>query len=351
MVICTNNNHVRGGINVGSKKKVLSLLLTCLMIFGVAKVPVFAATTYYYVSTSGSDSNDGTTRNTAFATLTKALSKANAGTTIFLLNGTHKYSSTFKLTKNGTASEPIKILNYSGHAPIIDFSSQPYADSSRGFQISGNYWILAGLTIKGAGDNGIHISGNYNRVQDCFVTECGDTGVQLSNGASYNTINRVTSTYNYDSKTNGENADGFAAKLSIGPGNVFTECIALHNSDDGFDLYDAKNPVKLYNCEASYNGKGNGNGQGFKVGGNYTADNHYLEGCIAIGNKSRGYDQNNNTGYITLINCIGKNNGVNFYFPKAPASGQHYFKGCTSTSGKSKDKIVGAQVVSCSFNQ
>lgn len=330
----------------------ISLFIVCVMFASLFHyVPVKAATTYYYVSTTGNDSNDGTTKTTAFKTLTKALTKASAGTTIFVLNGTYSYSTTFKLTSNGTAAEPIKILNYSGHAPVIDFSSQEYADSSRGFQISGNYWIIAGLTITGAGDNGIHISGNYNRVQDCFITKCGDTGLQISNGGSYNTINRVTSTYNYDQKTNGENADGFAAKLSIGPGNVFTSCTALYNSDDGFDFYDAKNSVKVYDSEASYNGVGDGNGNGFKVGGNYSADNHYLENCTAIGNRSRGFDQNNNTGYITLLNCTGTKNNVNFYFPTAPASGKHKFTGCISTGGASKDKIVGATVTNCSFYQ
>ena len=130
-------------------KKVLSVLAICTLLVTLFQgLPVQAATKYYYVSTTGSDSNDGTTRETAFATLTKALSKASAGTTIFVLNGTYKYSETFKLTKNGTSDAPIKILNYSGHTPVIDFSGQPYADSSRGFQISGDYWIIAGLTIQ-----------------------------------------------------------------------------------------------------------------------------------------------------------------------------------------------------------
>lgn len=334
-------------------KRITSIIMTCLMIASLcyfSQIPASAATTYYYVSPSGNDSNDGTTKDKPFKTLTKALSKANAGTTIFLMNGTHSYSSTFKLSANGTSGEPIKILNYSGHTPVVDFSGQPYADSSRGFQISGNYWIISGLTIKNAGDNGIHISGNNNRVQDCNISGCGDTGLQMSNGASNNRITRVTSTDNYDSKTNGENADGFAAKLDIGPGNVFENCTALNNSDDGFDFFRAGNAVKVYNCEASYNGKGDGNGQGFKVGGDYTADNHYLEGCVATGNKKRGYDQNNNTGYITLKNCTGTSNGVNFYFPKAPSSGKHQFTGCISVSGKSKDVIVGANVKDCSFN-
>lgn len=335
-------------------KKSISFILICAMFASLLwykDVTVNAATTYYYVSTSGSDSNDGLTKSTPFKTLTKALTKAAAGTTIFLLNGTYSYSSTFKLTASGTSSAPIKILNYSGHTPVVDFSGQAESSSNRGFQISGNYWIIAGITIQNAGDNGIYISGAYNRVQDCFITKCHDTGLQMSNGASNNRITRVTSTYNYDSATNGENADGFAAKLTIGTGNTFEDCTALYNSDDGFDFYEAGNAVTVYDSEASYNGVADGNGNGFKVGGNYTADNHYLENCTATGNRSRGFDQNNNTGYITLVNCTGTSNYVNFYFPTAPASGTHKFTGCISVSGTSKDKIVGATVTNCSFNQ
>ncbi|BCJ96087.1 hypothetical protein acsn021_36560 [Anaerocolumna cellulosilytica] len=336
------------------RKRSIAMFMTCIMLASLLFVNAHlakAATTYYYVSVSGNDSNDGLSKDKPFKTLTKALTKASAGTTIFVMNGTYSSSTTFKLTANGSSGSEIKILNYSGHAPVIDFSSQPYADSSRGFQIAGNYWIIAGLTIKNAGDNGIHISGNNNRVQDCFITGCGDTGLQMSNGASNNRITRVTSTYNYDSKTNGENADGFAAKLNVGPGNIFENCTALYNSDDGFDFYQAGNAVKVYNSEASYNGVSDGNGQGFKVGGNYTADNHYLENCKAIGNRSRGFDLNNNTGAITLVKCTGTSNNVNFNFPKAPSSGKHKFTDCISSNGKNKDVIVGATVVNCSFKQ
>lgn len=337
-----------------SGKKSISFILACIMIISLVcfnDLPVFAATTYYYVSSSGSDSNDGLSRTNAFATLTKALTKARAGTTIFVCNGTYRYSSTFKLTASGTSSAPIKILNYSGHTPVIDFSGQSESSSNRGFQISGDNWIISGLSIKNAGDNGIYISGDHNRVQDCSITKCCDTGLQMSNGASYNRITRVTSTYNYDSGTNGENADGFAAKLSIGPGNVFENCIAQYNSDDGFDFYAAGNAVSVYDCVADYSGVGDGNGNGFKVGGNYTADNHYLKGCTATGNKVRGFDQNNNTGYVTLVDCTSTSNKVNFYFPKAPASGTHKFTGCRSVNGANKDKIVGATVTNCSFYQ
>lgn len=41
--------------------------------------------------------------------------------------------------------------------------------------------------------------------------------------------------------TSDENADGFAAKLGVGVGNVFKGNIAHHNIDDGWDLYNRSN--------------------------------------------------------------------------------------------------------------
>ncbi|KAB1441019.1 right-handed parallel beta-helix repeat-containing protein [Candidatus Galacturonibacter soehngenii] len=333
-------------------KRVFSILMTCVMLASlvlISEVPVIAATNYY-VSPSGSDSNVGTSSSKPYKTLAKAVSSASAGSTIYMMSGTHSYSSTVKLSKNGTSSSRIKITNYSGSTPVIDFSAMPENTSNRGLQISGSYWTISGLKIQEAGDNGIYITGNNNIVQNCEITKCHDTGLQLSNGASNNQIISVTSTYHYDNATNGENADGFAAKLNIGPGNTFTDCKAYYNSDDGFDFYQAGNAVKVYKSEASYNGRGDGNGQGFKVGGNFTADKHYLENCTAIGNKARGFDQNNNTGAVTLVNCTGTKNKVNFYFPKAPSSGSHSFTGCISNSGSSKDVVVG-KITKCSFNQ
>lgn len=333
-------------------KRSISFLVVCFMaasLFSFYETPVLAATNYY-VSTSGSDSNAGTSTSKPFATIAQAVSKASAGSTLYVMSGTYSVSSTIKLSKSGTSSSPIKIVNYSG-TPVINFSSMSESSSNRGFQISGDYWSISGLSIKNAGDNGIYISGDHNTVSNCTITKCHDTGLQMSNGASYNTISYVTSTYNYDNATSGENADGFAAKLSIGPGNVFKNCIAEYNSDDGFDFYYAGNAVEVYDCEANYSGVDEGNGNGFKIGGKYTADNHYLEGCSATGNRLRGYDQNNNTGALTLVDCTGTSNKVNFYFPKAPSSGYHSFTNCVSSNGSSKDVIVGATTSGCSFNQ
>jgi hypothetical protein len=57
----------------------------------------------------------------------------------------------------------------------------------------------------------------------------------------------------------GENADGFACKLTTGYGNVFDGCISYNNSDDGWDLYTKAEsgpigPVTIQNCIAFNNG-------------------------------------------------------------------------------------------------
>ena len=60
---------------------------------------------------------------------------------------------------------------------------------------------------------------------------------------------------NLDQPTNGENADGFAAKLRIGPGNVFRGCRAWNNADDGWDFFASDDVVAIDNCWAFLNGK------------------------------------------------------------------------------------------------
>lgn len=77
-----------------------------------------------------------------------------------------------------------------------------------------------------------------------------------------------------------------------------------------------------------------GNGNGFKVGGNSVAADNVLTRCVAIGHPKKGFDQNNNTGSITLYNCTGYGNNINFGFGNPVQSGKkHIFKNNISLSG------------------
>lgn len=99
----------------------LLIIILCLL---------YSATAYattYYVSTNGSDANDGTSISTPFLTLAKAVDrygKLAAGDTIKISAGTYK-SSRISMSKSGTDGNPITIEAYGDGEVVLDFSLQP----------------------------------------------------------------------------------------------------------------------------------------------------------------------------------------------------------------------------------
>lgn len=281
-----------------------------------------------YVSPDGNDSNPGTI-DKPFKSISVALNKAYEDSTIYLRGGVYELDATLKTPRNGSEGKLIKLWAYPGEIPILDFTSQTYGSSSRGFNLARDYWYFKGLVIKNAGDNGIHISSNHNIIENCRLYGNKDTGLQISGGGGYNYIHNCDSYSNYDSQTHGENADGFAPKLDIGPGNVFRGCRAWGNSDDGWDFYESQNEVILDSCWSFANGYNvwgdtnyQGDGNGFKVGGNFVPTHHLLMNCVAFDNRGKGFDQNNNTAGVTILNCTGiGNKNKNFSFPSVPTTG------------------------------
>ncbi len=280
----------------------------------------------YWIATDGSDSNAGT-EDKPFKTLSYAHSKASAGATIWVKPGTYAWSTTVSLTKSGTASSPIRVFAAAGARPVLDFAGQPRDDSSaRGIKISGDYWHIKGVDVINAGDNCIAISGSHNTIEWVTIHGCSDSGLQISVDSSqasdqtrgaYNTVLNCDAYENYDQASGGENADGFAAKLHIGPGNVFRGCRAWNNADDGWDLFAADDVVTIDNCWAFLNGKlasgggtSNGDGNGFKLGGAAAAGDAYEGGaphevtrCFSMENAACGFTRNNNTSVPVLSSC------------------------------------------------
>ena len=144
---------------------------------------------------------------------------------------------------------------------------------------------------------------------------------------------------NYDAATNGSNADGFAAKLHPGPGNVFKGDRAWENADDGWDLFLTDYPVLIENSWTWHNGDPaifnhtgpwGGNGNGFKVGGGNNHAQHILKNCIAFDHKygpgsgTKGFDQNHNLSGITIYNSVAWDNAINYSFYEQPTDGTHH---------------------------
>ncbi|HEX3626019.1 MAG TPA: hypothetical protein VH280_11405, partial [Verrucomicrobiae bacterium] len=104
------------------------------------------------------------------------------------------------------------------------------------------------------------------------------------------------------------NADGFGCHVSAGgKGNVFRECRAWNDSDDGYDCINCSESVTFDHCWSYLNGNNGGNGNGFKVGGwastpqNQIADPvpaHCIIGCLAAGNHGNG-------GFYANHQCAG----------------------------------------------
>ncbi|MBD0380848.1 right-handed parallel beta-helix repeat-containing protein [Paenibacillus sp. WST5] len=321
-----------------------------------------------YVAPNGTDSNPGTLASPT--TLTAALTKVAPGGIIYLRGGTYAYSTqiTIDRTNNGTASAKKQIAPYASEKPILDFSSQTYNASdvslnARGLQVNGSNWTIKGLEIKGAADNGIYVAGNANRLENLDVHHNRDTGVQLGRYAStaadseWPSNNEIINTYSHDNfdPDNGEDADGFAAKLTVGTGNVFDGCIAAYNTDDGWDLYTKTETgpigtVTIRNSVAHHNGQtssgsttSNSDGNGYKLGGEKIAVNHVVTNSVAYQNKKHGFTYNSNPGTITLKNNTSYNNGQsNFAFDL----GTHQFTNNLSYKGSSSDKTSGTDVQS-----
>jgi hypothetical protein len=311
-------------------------------------MPLFAQK---YVATDGDDANPGTIAQ-PFKTITKAISVATPGDTIYVRGGTYALTSTITISaaKSGTASQLITLTAFEDEIPLLDFSGQP--SGAKGISLRANYWHIRGLQIKGAGDNGMEINfGSNNMIERCAFYENRDSGLQLSNGSANNRIINCDSYYNADPPDYAD-ADGFAPKLTVGTGNYFYGCRAWGNCDDGWDGYlRGANDVAtaLENCWTWGNGYlkdgtdpgPQANGNGFKMGGGDNSNSeqlmhHFiLKNCLAFGNKVKGFDQNNNVGSMALLNCTGYNNKeANYRIQRALNPGQTLtVKNCVSFSG------------------
>jgi hypothetical protein len=312
------------------------ILITIINIGGYSQI---------YVATTGSDSNAGTI-DKPYATITKALSSATAGTTIYVRGGTYKLSATLSIKANGASGNFVKVWAYPGEKPLLDCSG--VGSGNRGIELRSNYVYLKGLEIFGAGDNGMYITGGYNRIEQCVFHHNGDSGMQISGGGNHNIVVNCDSYYNHDEGSNGGNADGFSPKLDVGDANEFHGCRAWCNSDDGWDLYGNKYSTLIDSCWTWGNGWDQGNGNGFKTGGNKTASKATLMNCMSFNNIAKGFDQNHNMAGVTIYNCTSFHNATgNFFFYEVPTSGTSTFKNNISYITLSRaDSIASADVQS-----
>lgn len=325
-------------------KKGIITFLFCLII-----TAAFSQTTYY-VTPTGSSSNSGASFALA-KDLRSALTKVIAGDSIILQSGTYTIAytagaaNTITLAQSGTASKMITVCAETNKIATIDFSFPEFmwVQDSYGLELTGSYWKFKGIKITRAGYQGAYVSGGYSVFEHCIFYDNRNSGIEVNKGGHHTTLINCDAYRNYDPKKGGSMADGFAVKQLQGAGNKLIGCRAWDNSDDAYDTFDSPDFVVFENCWAFNNGINiyndpniafAGNGNGFKVGGLARLQPNILKNCVSFGHPKKGFDQNNNTAGVTMLNCTAYNNGTNYGFGGAVDAGQkHVLKNCISLGG------------------
>ncbi|MFJ9866644.1 chondroitinase-B domain-containing protein [Streptomyces sp. NPDC101165] len=239
--------------------------------------------------------------------LTNAIKNATAGTVIQVRGGTYYPTATLQSTANGTSSSPITLTAYGSETVKIDGSSLP--SGSWIFKLTADYWNVSGITFQNSPDSAVVCQSctgtNWSNIK---TIDGGDSGFTLTgDGTVGNTVRNLDSYGNYDAATHGQNADGVAIKFGSGTGNLVTGARLYNNSDDGIDLWSFASPVTIEHTWSFGNGMNRwgdsafeGNGNGYKLGGNGVTVAHVVNNSAAWGNAGNGFTENSNTGALVI---------------------------------------------------
>ncbi|MEV0890289.1 hypothetical protein [Promicromonospora sp. NPDC050262] len=310
-----------------------------------------------YVAPGGSSGAAGTESDPT--TLASAIGRIAAGGTIYARGGTYNLSQTVDIPpgNSGASGNRTELFAYPGETPVLNFSAQSEDPANRGIAIGGDWWHLRGIVVEHAGDNGIMLGGDNNVIERVVTRFNRDSGLQISRytagapSSEWPSNNLVVSTESHDNAdSDGEDADGFAPKLTVGSGNVFRYTVSHNNIDDGWDLYtkDDTGPIGAVTIEDSLsyeNGTlsdgsqaGNGDRNGYKLGGEDISVNHVVRRNIAFDNGKHGFGYNRNLGSLTVSNNLSIGSAErNFNFD----GGSSTFRDNTSCDSGSNDRIIG----------
>lgn len=353
-------------------KKLISLLTGLLLTMTASASTLFC---------SPSGNGNGTSYQTP-CSFEEGLSQLRrGGDTLYVLGGEY-YIGRTNVTVSGNRSANVVISGYPGELAILDFRSTAYG--TRGLCIGSdcNYVHIKDLTLRYSGKNNLYNEGSYCIFENLDIYGSADTGCQMKKGGN-NLIKNVDSHDNFDYEHYGSdgadfggNADGFADKQHNGAPNHYIGCRSWNNSDDGWDFFDRNtsaysNSTIIEDCICYQNGPAeydmqgharyqtdreffdningstitnrygqeqvvtlahypnHGNGNGFKLGGNYSIHNVTIHHCLSVDNTVKGFDQNNDAGTMRVYNCTGYMNGNDYGFNRQ-THGTLYVQNCVS---------------------
>jgi hypothetical protein len=136
----------------------------------------------YWVSSNGSDSNNGT-QNSPFKTISHAAEVVNPGDLVYVNAGNYPERVTIK--KSGTSSDK-----------KITFMASPRRSATvSGFDLNGNFIRVEGFQITndltGTAENGISSSGTHNEIVDNYLYNVKKTAISSSGDGAYIADNKI----------------------------------------------------------------------------------------------------------------------------------------------------------------
>jgi hypothetical protein len=186
-------------------------------------LPTCAVVCYYVDAVAGSDSNDGRSRQTAFATLDKASSLVVPGATVYVMSGNYSAwdssGATLTIAAAGKPNAWISFVAYPGQHPVIRIFPHAWF----GIHLVGKaaYIVVDGFDIAGLrtsvvpakaeadkgqdglyNENAIYADGNYNGtivnhivIRNNYLHDCTSAGIS-GNQTDYMTVDDNVAAYN-----------------------------------------------------------------------------------------------------------------------------------------------------------
>ncbi len=186
----------------------------------------FASAADYYVSTEGSNENNGLTLDTAWTTPSYAATKVVSGDTIYLVNCTW-YEEKIHFSNNGTEEKPITIKAYNG-TPTLDGIVGAVSSSDRGLDITNSeHIVIRGLKVLNyTHPLYIRSSNNISVYDSEFSNSIGGFTVGIANTDTYHTLIDNCSIHN-----SGWNAIQIQGNRELPNGNgIASEYITVTNN-------------------------------------------------------------------------------------------------------------------------
>lgn len=141
-------------------------LSACLLASVLAPSVAVHATTYY-VATTGNNDNPGTEAQ-PWRSIGKAVDTMVAGDTTYVRGGTYSTETVVRFKRSGTQGAPIKLLNYPGESPVIDFVNFQVGKTVTILHATGQNMAMGYITIEGFeiknGHDGIKFHSMHNSV-------------------------------------------------------------------------------------------------------------------------------------------------------------------------------------------